>query len=71
MSTNSKEELEHAIENCKEIILQTNNQSDKKRQMIKELIELRRQLHELKVIKLSVRTRFELIYRPEIELFFV
>lgn len=44
----TSEELEMAIENCKEIIMQTPENTEKKKQLIKKLVQLRLKLQETK-----------------------
>lgn len=43
------EELEMAIETCKDMILQAPPHSDKQKNLVKKLVELRMKLQELKV----------------------
>lgn len=44
-----QEELEMAIETCKEMISTAPDNSERKKRLVKKLVELRIQLHELKV----------------------
>ena len=43
------EELEMAIETCKDMILDAPQHSDKQKNLVKKLVELRMKLQELKV----------------------
>lgn len=45
----SHEELEMAIETCKEMIIMANPHSDRQKNLVKKLVQLRMKLQELKV----------------------
>ena len=47
------EELEMAIETCKDMILDAPQHSDKQKNLVKKLVELRMKLQELKVSSYS------------------
>lgn len=49
------EDLELAIETCKDLISHAAEKSDKQKALVKKLIELRIKLHEIKVKRLEKR----------------
>ena len=49
----SEEELELAIETCKDFIIRAPKDSDKQKNLVKKLIQLRLKLQELKVCNFS------------------
>lgn len=50
MGFSSYEELENAISTCKQLIRQAPEKSQRKKDLVTQLVQLRLKLHELKVI---------------------